>query len=92
MMNNKSCMRCYVSGKVQGVWYRASAQEQAEKLGINGWAKNLADGRVEVIACGEPSELDVFFKWLKQGPPLAKVESCSREVLFWKDYPGFEVL
>jgi acylphosphatase len=90
-MNNKSCMRCYVSGTVQGVWYRATAKEEAEKLGINGWAKNLDDGRVEVFACGDPLQLNVFFKWLQKGPPLAKVETCSREDLSWEEYEGFHV-
>jgi acylphosphatase len=90
-MDTKSCMRCYVSGKVQGVWYRATSKEQAEKLGISGWAKNLPDGRVEIFACGESQQLDTLFQWLHQGPPLAKVEQCTREDLAWHHYEGFDV-
>lgn len=90
-MNIKSCMRCYISGKVQGVWYRASSKEQAEKLGITGWAKNMPDGRVEIFACGESHQLDVFFQWLHQGPSLANVETCTREDLAWHHYEGFDV-
>jgi len=83
-------MRCYVSGKVQGVWFRASAKEQAENLKINGWARNLADGRVEVFACGEEKQLQLFHDWLKQGPPLAKVADSTRTDLPWVDYEGFD--
>ena len=47
------CNRCLVSGRVQGVFYRASAQQRAQELGVRGYARNLPDGRVEVLACGE---------------------------------------
>ncbi len=67
------CLRCLVAGRVQGVWYRASAQRQAQALGITGYARNLADGRVEVLACGEASALERLQAWLWQGPPAAEV-------------------
>lgn len=89
-MSNKLAMRCYVSGKVQGVWYRAFAKKEAEQLGIRGFARNLADGRVEVWAIGEADSLDLFYHQLKQGPDLAKVEELTREELPWKDYEGFD--
>jgi acylphosphatase len=88
----KLCMRCYISGKVQGVWFRASTQREAEKLNINGWVRNLPDGRVEVFACGNESELAVLHTWLQCGPPHAKVEQYSREHLPWEDYQGFDIL
>ncbi|KTD31279.1 MULTISPECIES: acylphosphatase [Legionella] len=89
-MAQQLCMRCYLSGKVQGVWFRASAKEQAQHLGISGWARNLADGRVEVFACGEENQLQHFYDWLKQGPPHAQVTEYTREDLPWKDYQGFD--
>ena len=90
MTNQSCCIHCYVSGKVQGVWYRASAKIEAERLGLTGWAKNLDDGRVEVFACGTIANLDLFYKWLNQGPPLAAVIDCSREELPWQECYGFD--
>ncbi|USQ13405.1 acylphosphatase [Legionella lytica] len=89
-MNNQSCMHCFVSGKVQGVWYRASTKEQAVQLGINGWARNLPDGRVEVFACGAQDKLEQLYLWLQEGPRLAIVNDCSREDLPWEEYVGFD--
>lgn len=66
--------RCYVSGRVQGVFYRASARQQALALGVRGYAHNLADGRVEVLAIGEPSAVHALLDWLRQGPPGAQVK------------------
>ena len=69
----KICIRCYVSGRVQGVWYRAATREQALALGVAGYARNLRDGRVEVLACGEEQAVNTLREWLWQGPPHAKV-------------------
>ena len=63
----------WVVGKVQGVAYRAFAQQQARNLGITGWVRNRADGRVELVAYGDPEKLDVLQARLQQGPPSAKV-------------------
>ena len=70
--------RFLVSGKVQGVCFRASTREQALKLGLRGYAKNLPDGRVEVLADGEASALDALERWLHVGPPMARVETVER--------------
>ena len=70
-MAERICIHCFVSGKVQGVWFRASTKDEAEKLGLTGWTRNLADGRVEVLACGDKEKIMKFYAWLKQGP-----ESC----------------
>ncbi len=67
------CRRCLVSGRVQGVWYRASTQRQAEALGISGHARNLPDGRVEVLACGPPAAVAALCDWLWEGPTHAEV-------------------
>lgn len=85
-------MRCYISGRVQGVWFRASTKAQAEQLMIGGWARNLPDGRVEVLACGTEEKLEEFYAWLKHGPQHARVDGYTREDLPWEDYTGFDVL
>ena len=63
-----------ISGKVQGVWFRASTRDEAIKLGLTGYAKNLPDGKVEVVACGEPSAIEKLEAWLWHGPEHANVE------------------
>ena len=65
--------RCFVSGRVQGVFYRASAQKQAIALGISGFARNLPDGRVEVLAIGDALAVEALVEWLWRGPPAASV-------------------
>ncbi len=67
----------FVSGRVQAVGYRRFAQKKAETLSLVGWARNLLDGQVEIVASGNPSELDQFCELLKQGPSFAQV----REVI-----------
>ncbi|MBL8200453.1 MAG: acylphosphatase [Chromatiales bacterium] len=65
--------RFLVSGKVQGVFFRASTARMAEQLGLRGYARNLPDGRVEVLAVGVTTSVDALAGWLGQGPPRAKV-------------------
>jgi acylphosphatase len=62
-----------VSGRVQGVFYRASTRERAQELGCRGYARNLPDGRVEVLAVGDPTAVHALVEWLRQGPPAAHV-------------------
>ena len=72
----------WVSGVVQGVWYRGSCSEQATLLGVAGWARNLPDGRVEVVAEGAAGEVERLVQWCKVGPPGALVtglEELSEE-------------
>jgi len=71
--------RFLVSGKVQGVFYRASTRARALDLGLSGRATNLPDGRVEVIADGDARALDVLEAWLRQGPPSARVDEVVRD-------------
>ena len=67
------CRLCRLSGRVQGVFYRGSAQRRARELGVTGYAYNLADGRVEVLVCGEASQVETFIAWLWIGPAAASV-------------------
>lgn len=83
------CLRCLVSGRVQGVWYRASTQEQAERLGLRGYARNLPDGRVEVLACGDAAALEELKVWLWQGPPAARVDAVECSEVDETPPPGF---
>ncbi|MWJ28221.1 acylphosphatase [Halomonas sediminis] len=75
------CTRAWVTGKVQGVWFRNATQEQALQRGITGYAKNLPDGRVEVLMCGQPGAVRELSEWLWQGPEKAHVTHVEFEVL-----------
>ncbi|MEF9978648.1 MAG: acylphosphatase [Thermomonas sp.] len=70
-----------VRGKVQGVWFRASTRDAATRLGLDGHARNLADGSVEVLAIGEAEAIDALARWLHVGPPLSRVDAVSRSTL-----------
>jgi acylphosphatase len=61
------CRRSFVSGRVQGVFYRATCARKAQELGITGFARNLPDGRVEVLACGAAPVVEAFVQWLWEG-------------------------
>ena len=74
-----ACARFIVSGRVQGVFFRASARDEALRLGITGFARNLDDGRVEVLACGTGDAVAALERWLQHGPPMAKVIRVERE-------------
>jgi len=73
--------RFLVSGRVQGVWFRAATRERALALHLQGFARNLVDGGVEVVAVGADTALAELEQWLWEGPPLAKVASVRREAL-----------
>jgi acylphosphatase len=70
--------RFLVSGRVQGVAFRANTRARAQTLGLRGHAINLRDGRVEVVAAGDPAALEALADWLTRGPPLARVDAVER--------------
>jgi acylphosphatase len=82
------CRRCYVSGRVQGVFFRASTRRQAELLGLTGYARNLDNGDVEVLMCGESSQLDSLQDWLWQGSRWSDVSDVKCEAVS-EHPPGF---
>lgn len=86
------CIHYYISGKVQGVWYRANTQKIAIALGLTGWVRNLPDGRVEVMAYGQPEVLEQFHAWLRQGPELAEVSEVTSELVEIKEFNEFSIL
>ncbi|HEY3784988.1 MAG TPA: acylphosphatase [Steroidobacteraceae bacterium] len=71
------CRKCLVDGRVQGVFYRATAARRARALAITGYARNLPDGRVEVLACGDEMAVQSFVKWLWIGSSASKVTSVE---------------
>jgi acylphosphatase len=76
-----------VKGRVQGVGYRAFAQKKALELGLSGYAENLPDGRVEVVAEGPEEDLKAFLRHLKQGPRLARVDEVE---VHWAEESGLK--
>ena len=73
------CRHYRVEGRVQGVFFRASTRDKAAEIGLQGWVRNLADGRVEALACGTEQQLATLEAWLHQGPPMAAVSRLEIE-------------
>jgi len=67
----------FISGRVQGVWFRSYTEAEAKKLGVKGWVRNLPDGRVEAVFEGEDSAVDKMVAWCHKGSPYAKVEKVE---------------
>jgi len=86
----KRCVRVTISGRVQGVWYRAWTREEARDLGLDGWVRNRTDGSVEAVLEGMPGEVEAMLRLLWSGPPLARVDEVV--VQDWNEpvAPGFE--
>jgi acylphosphatase len=72
-------VRLTISGTVQGVFYRASARDEAERLGLTGWVRNLINGDVEALAEGPEALVEQFIDWCRVGPPAARVEQVEVE-------------
>ncbi len=90
-MSASEAARFLVSGRVQGVAFRAWTRAQAAELGLRGHARNLADGRVEVVAAGAAGALATLAQRLHRGPPLARVDAVSREAAEVPDRDGFAI-
>ena len=88
---NKVCRHAYVSGRVQGVWFRAFVREQAKEFGIRGWANNLTDGRVEVLLCGDRDAVNSVENTLHRGPPLARVTEVIVDSQNWQEFENFSI-
>ena len=81
----KARAHIWISGRVQGVFYRDNTRKWASSLGLTGWVRNLPDGRVEVLAEGEKDSIERLEGLLKKGPPLSRVEAVQTE---WEEYTG----
>jgi len=75
----------FVSGRVQGVFFRDNTRRWASSLGLKGWVRNVYDGRVEVVAEGEKSKIEALIERLWQGPPMSRVENVE---VTWETYTG----
>ena len=78
-MNSRVHVR--ISGRVQGVWFRASTKQKAEQLGLKGWVKNTADGKVEAMFEGDESHVQEMLSWCQQGPSQAMVEKVDIRIM-----------
>lgn len=74
-----------VTGRVQGVYYRAETRDQATALGLTGWVKNRPDRSVEVVVEGGREDVEKLIDWCRQGPPVAEVTGVS---VLWENYTG----
>lgn len=84
-------IRLIIKGRVQGVFYRATAKDVAEQNGISGWVKNTAEGYVEIMATGSEEQLENFLQWCRQGPPRAQVTAIEQEKLPEQAFDGFRI-
>ncbi len=85
-------LHLWVSGRVQGVFYRANAVQVAKQLGLTGWVRNLPDGRVEIVAEGEAESLQKLLSWCRLGPPAAQVDSLEvKEEAYTSEFGEFSI-
>jgi acylphosphatase len=71
---DRARVHVFVSGRVQGVWFRESCREQARAAGVGGWVRNLSDGRVEAVFEGAPAAVERVVAWCHDGPGRARVD------------------
>jgi acylphosphatase len=76
----RQCKRYQVRGHVQGVFFRSAARDEARRLGLTGWVRNLPNGDVELLACGDQDKLHDMVTWLWKGPPMARVDKVVSEL------------
>lgn len=87
----KICLRCYISGRVQGVGFRYATADKALALNVTGYVRNLPDRRVEALICGDERAVTALQHWLRQGPPFAQVGDIHCEALPYQDFRDFRI-
>lgn len=91
-MERKVRKHVYLSGRVQGVGFRAFTQRTAQRLEVNGWVKNLSDGRVEAVFAGPKEEVDKILAQVKKGPSFAEVNNIEiTDETYQGEYDNFEI-
>ena len=91
-MSEKARVHIFVSGLVQGVFFRSQTKKEAKELGLFGWVRNLADGRVEILAEGERDKLEKLVNWTEKGPSSARVDGLETNWQVFKgEFEDFEI-
>ncbi len=90
-MSETKNVRIFLSGRVQGVGFRAFIRKNARKLNVNGWAKNLNDGRMEAVFSGNKEDVDKLVELVKNGPRFAEVDNFEIKNINNKKFDGFEI-
>ncbi|PSV47700.1 acylphosphatase [Photobacterium indicum] len=85
------CVKANVKGIVQGVGFRFHTAHEGLKDGLSGYAMNLPDGSVEVLACGSEDSVNKLLAWLESGPKTSRVDSIDAEIIEWRHIDGFEI-
>lgn len=86
-----SCRHVFARGRVQGVAYRWSTAEQARRLNLDGWVRNLSDGRVEAWLEGPIADIEAMMHWMASGPPAAQVDELTVHKADAREARGFEI-
>ena len=90
-MSDRTRAHVFVSGKVQGVYYRANTRETARERGVGGWVRNLDDGRVEAVFEGDEADVEAMVEWCHTGSPRASVDDVEVEYEDPEGVDGFEI-
>jgi acylphosphatase len=85
------CVKANVKGTVQGVGFRFHTVHEGLQGGLSGYAMNLPDGSVEVLACGSEANVNKLLTWLESGPKTSRVDSIDAEIIEWRHIDGFEI-
>ena len=86
-MSERARAHVYVSGRVQGVYYRANTRDQARERGVDGWVENLPDGRVEAVFEGPEADVESMVEWCHEGSPAAEVQDVE---VSWEEPSGLD--
>ena len=86
------CVKALIKGMVQGVGFRYHTAHEGLKRGLTGYARNLPDGGVEVLACGHEEKVSELLHWLNTGPRMSRVDSVETEEVEWRHIDGFEIM
>lgn len=88
---SQRCVHVLISGRVQGVGFRAYTEAMANQAGVTGWVRNHADGRVEAVFEGSPAAVDSMVRWCHQGSPSAQVSSVETKDCVPEGWPQFAI-